>query len=97
MGLLFVLNTFLCLQKHLPHLPLATNAQQAAQNGYTFFKNLQSHDGHWPSQYGGPMILIPGFVIGSYITKMNFKEVERLEMIRYIMNRAHLADGGWGL
>ena len=43
------------------------------------------------------MILIPGFVIGSYITKMSFKEVERVEMVRYIMNRAHLEDGGWGL
>ncbi|KAF8629085.1 hypothetical protein AX15_003578 [Amanita polypyramis BW_CC] len=70
---------------------------EAAKNGYTFYKNLQAHDGHWPGEYGGPMFLLPGLVIGSYISGMGFKEEERLEMIRYIMNRANPDDGGWGI
>ena len=43
------------------------------------------------------MILLPGLVIGSYMTGMGFKEEERLEMIRYLINRANPEDGGWGM
>lgn len=43
------------------------------------------------------MFLLPGLVIGSYVSGMTFLEVERLEMIRYVLNRAHPDDGGWGL
>lgn len=27
-----------------------------------FYSTLQSHDGHWPGDYGGPMFLMPGLV-----------------------------------
>jgi lanosterol synthase len=81
----------------LPELPKATTPLEAAKNGYTFYKNLQANDGHWPGNYDGPMFLLPGLVIGSYITGMSFTKEERLEMIRYLMNRAHPDDGGWGL
>lgn len=40
---------------------------------------------------------MPGLVIGSYVSGMSFKPEEKLEMIRYLMNRAHPEDGGWGL
>ena len=43
------------------------------------------------------MFILPGFVIGSYVTNMSFTLQERLEMIRYLMNRAHPEDGGWGM
>lgn len=42
------------------------------------------------------MFLLPGVVIGSYISNMGFTVQERLEMIRYLMNKAN-EDGGWGL
>ncbi|KAF7309636.1 Terpene cyclase/mutase family member [Mycena indigotica] len=80
-----------------PTLPRAKNPLEAAQNGFAFYKNLQSHDGHFPGEYGGPMFLLPGLVIGSYISGMEFTIQERLEMIRYLMNRAHAVDGGWGI
>jgi lanosterol synthase len=80
-----------------PELPKPKDALEAARNGYRFYKHLQAHDGHWPGEYGGPMFLIPGLVIGSYVTGMTFKEEERLEMIRYLFNRAHPEDGGWGM
>ncbi|KAG5647893.1 hypothetical protein DXG03_007817 [Asterophora parasitica] len=81
----------------LPALATAQTPLEAARNGYTFYKHLQSHDGHWPGEYGGPMFLLPGLVIGSYVSGMPFTEQERLEMIRYLMNRAHPEDGGWGM
>lgn len=42
------------------------------------------------------MFLIPGLVIGSYVSGMSFKDEERLEMIRYLLNHTN-EDGGWGL
>lgn len=42
------------------------------------------------------MFLLPGLVIGSYVTGMPFKHEERLEMIRYLLNMAK-EDGGWGM
>ncbi|KAF8899617.1 terpenoid cyclases/protein prenyltransferase alpha-alpha toroid [Gymnopilus junonius] len=88
---------WLGLNTTMPDLPAAKDPLEAARNGYKYYKNLQSHDGHWPGEYGGPMFLLPGLVIGSYITGMTFKKEERLEMIRYLMNRAHPDDGGWGI
>ncbi|KAF8661357.1 hypothetical protein AX16_001452 [Volvariella volvacea WC 439] len=88
---------WLGLDTGLPELPKATTAFEAATNGYRYYKHLQSHDGHWAGEYGGPMFLIPGLVIGSYISGMGFTHEERMEFIRYIMNRAHPEDGGWGL
>ena len=33
---------------------------QAMRAGVDFYQGLQDSDGHWPSDYGGPMFLIPG-------------------------------------
>ncbi|KAF8271575.1 terpene synthase [Lactarius quietus] len=82
---------------NLPALPEAKSPLDAARNGYTFYKKLQTNGGHWAGEYGGPMFLLPGLVIGSYVTGMTFYEEERLEMIRYLFNHAHPDDGGWAL
>lgn len=88
---------WLGLPLNLPPLPEPEDALAAARNGYTFYKRLQAKDGHWPGEYGGPMFLLPGLVIGSYVTGMGFKMEEKLEMIRYLLNRTHPEDGGWGM
>ncbi|TDL23680.1 terpene synthase [Rickenella mellea] len=88
---------WLGLPLNLPSLPPAKNALEAARNGYTFYKHLQAPTGHWPGDYDGPMFLLPGLVIGSYVSGMDFAHEERLEMIRYLLNRAHHDDGGWGI
>ncbi|KAG9037495.1 Lanosterol synthase (Oxidosqualene--lanosterol cyclase) [Tulasnella sp. JGI-2019a] len=77
-------------------LPKAQDALSAARNGFEFYKNLQSEDGHWAGEYSGPHFLTPGLVIGSYVTGMDFVLQEKLEMIRYLMNTAN-EDGGWGI
>jgi len=84
------------LAKELPNLPPAKTPLESARNGYEYYKHLQAHDGHWPGEYGGPMFLIPGLTIGSYITGIPFTDEERREMIRYLMNHAN-EDGGWGM
>ncbi len=77
-------------------LPRAKDAITAARNGYEYYKTLQCDDGHWAGEYGGPLFLMGGLVIGSYVTGMGFREEEKLEMIRYLMNVAN-EDGGWGM
>lgn len=83
--------------QNLPALPTAVNSLDASRNGFAFLKNLQAPDGHFPGEYGGPMFLLPGVVIGSYISGQAFQKEERLEMIRYLLNTAHPNDGGWGM
>ncbi|KAG8967403.1 Lanosterol synthase (Oxidosqualene--lanosterol cyclase) [Tulasnella sp. 419] len=82
--------------QNAPTLPRATDPLSAARNGFEFYKNLQTEDGHWAGEYGGPLFLMPGLVIGSYVIGMDFAEAEKLEMIRYLMNHTN-KDGGLGL
>ncbi len=69
---------------------------QSASQGYTFYRSLQSKDGHFSGEYGGPLFLIPGLVIGLYVMGYTLKEAERIEMRRYLMRRRR-EEGGWGL
>ncbi|KAG9226875.1 hypothetical protein CCMSSC00406_0003452 [Pleurotus cornucopiae] len=75
----------------------AKDAFEAARRGFEFVKHIQAPDGHLPGEYSGPMFLLPGMVIGSYASGQWFEEEERLEMVRYLLNRAHPDDGGWGI
>ena len=41
---------------------MPSNAQEAAHAGLLFYRSLQSEDGHWANDYGGPLFLLPGFL-----------------------------------
>ncbi|KAI9311284.1 terpenoid cyclases/protein prenyltransferase alpha-alpha toroid [Dichotomocladium elegans] len=85
------------LPTNAPALPRAKTPLEAARNGFEFYRHIQTEDGHWGGEYGGPMFLIPGLVIVHYITGTPVHEPMRLELIRYLLNRAHPEDGGWGI
>ncbi|CAO1636103.1 unnamed protein product [Sympodiomycopsis kandeliae] len=88
---------WLGLPTNQPDLPKATTASQAAENGYLYYsKVVQSTDGHFACEYGGPLFLMPGLIIGSYVTETAFPDEWRIEMTRYLKNRQN-KDGGWGL
>ena len=88
---------FLAHAQGLPSLPRASNASEAAKNGVEFYRHLQSSDGHFPGEYGGPMFLLPGLIIGMYATKTPIPEPWRVEIARYLWNRRNPVDGGWGM
>ncbi|KAK9078933.1 hypothetical protein SSX86_002992 [Deinandra increscens subsp. villosa] len=64
-----------------------------------FYSSLQSEEGSWPADYGGPLFLLPGLIVGLHI--MGAKEAvfsieHRREIGRYLYNHQN-DDGGWGL
>ena len=38
--------------------------KRALRAGVEYYQGQQHPDGHWPSDYGGPMFLMPGLIIG---------------------------------
>lgn len=69
---------------------------EAAYKAISYYQSLQSEDGHLPGDYGGPMFLLPGLVIASYITESPLPEPHTTLIKRYMLNHQN-ADGGWGL
>lgn len=80
-----------------PRFPKPTSPHEAAKNAMSFLVGIQDDSGIFPCQYGGPMFMVCGYVIAKYFTKVPFSPEERIEITRYIVNRAHPVDGGWGL
>ncbi|CAM9278726.1 unnamed protein product [Lampetra planeri] len=78
------------------NLPRAATAREAARNGMAFYKLLQTEDGHWSGDYGGPLFLLPGLLITCHIAHIRLAEMQKREMVRYLRS-VQLPDGGWGL
>ncbi|MCO5569943.1 hypothetical protein L7F22_023657 [Adiantum nelumboides] len=75
------------------------NVEATLKRGVLFYSTIQAEDGHWPGDYGGPMILMPKMVIVLYITgslNVVLSRVHQEEMVRYVYNHQN-EDGGWGL
>ena len=68
----------------------------AVRSGIYFYQTLQTDEGSWPGDYGGPMFLLPGLIIASYITESPFNAPQATMMCRYMLNHQN-DDGGWGL
>lgn len=55
---------------------------------------MQSPDGHWSGEYGGPLFLQGGLFIALYVTKMPIPDEWKIETARYLANiqigRAHV-------
>lgn len=67
--------------------------------GCEFFNGLQADDGHWPGDYGGPMFLMPGLIIATWVAEVEdevFPPPAKIEVIRYLLNHQN-EDGGFGL
>lgn len=81
---------------YFKNLPKAQTAHEGALNGVTFYAKLQTEDGHWAGDYGGPLFLLPGLLITCHIAHIPLPAGYREEMVRYLRS-VQLPDGGWGL
>eukprot|EP01102_Stenamoeba_stenopodia_P019914 TRINITY_DN7614_c0_g4_i1.p1 TRINITY_DN7614_c0_g4~~TRINITY_DN7614_c0_g4_i1.p1 ORF type:complete len:737 (-),score=182.30 TRINITY_DN7614_c0_g4_i1:86-2296(-) len=79
-----------------PGASIVESANAKLHHAISFYQQLQSEDGHWPADYGGPLFLMPGLVIACYASNTPIEECRKKEMLRYIFNHQN-ADGGWGL
>jgi squalene/oxidosqualene cyclase-like protein len=77
-------------------LSLKERARIALLNGFSFYETLQEPDGNWAGDYGGPLFLIPGLTIASYVTGSPFEKPMQVLMKRNLWNHQN-EDGGWGL
>lgn len=77
--------------------PPPETADEAAENCMKFLSHIQDPSGIFPCQYSGPMFMLIGYVVAKYFTNVPFSEEEKIEITRYLVNRAHPVDGGWGL
>lgn len=74
----------------------ALSTEDIADKANAYYGHLQEEDGHFPGDYGGPLFLLPGIIIQSYVCSAPFKKEQEILMRRYMLNMQN-DDGGWGL
>jgi len=71
---------------------------EAAKRGVAFYSILQTADGHFGGDYGGPHFLLPGLVVAWYVMgcpSVMISPPEQALMLHYLMVHQQ-EDGGWG-
>ena len=77
---------------------LSKSAMDAARRGIAFYSMLQTPDGHWAGDYGGPHFLLPGLVVAWYVMDrptLIICPAQQGLMLHYLMVHQQ-TDGGWG-
>lgn len=72
------------------------SATDALHQSMKFYSLLQTEDGNWAGDYGGPLFLLPGMVVASVVTDSPLPLIHQKLIARYIFNQQN-KDGGWGL
>lgn len=80
----------------LPDQPKAKTPLEAARNGLRYYRELQSEDGHFATEYGGPLFLTPGLIIALQVCGVELPQPKKDELKRYLLNKLR-PEGGWGL
>ena len=71
---------------------------EAAQRGVAFYSMLQTSDGHWAGDYGGPHFLMPGLIVAWYIMGKPGLMIspQQQELMLHYLRVHQQEDGGWG-
>ena len=76
---------------------LPKSAMEAAKRGIAFYSMLQTADGHFAGDYGGPHFLLPGLVVSWYVMgrpSVMISPSQQALMLHYLMVHQQ-EDGGW--
>lgn len=73
-------------------------AKEAARKAAQFYSMLQTEDGHWAGDYGGPHFLMPGLIVVWYVMGKpeNLLNEEQTTMMIHYISVHQQTDGGWG-
>lgn len=77
--------------------PIYKDPEESLKKSLEFFQTVQTEEGFWPGDYGGPLFLLPGLLIVYYIIGYVLTKEVKEEMIKYLSNTQNKNDGGWGL
>jgi hypothetical protein len=76
---------------------LPKSAMETARRGIAFYSMLQTSDGHFAGDYGGPHFLLPGLVVAWYVMGRPSEMIspsQQALMLHYLMVHQQ-EDGGW--
>jgi squalene/oxidosqualene cyclase-like protein len=81
-----------------PTLNKAASIKECLHKAVHFYSMLQTSDGHWSGDYGGPLFLMPGFIVAWYIMgkPTTMFDADDVELMRHYVVVHQQADGGWG-
>ena len=73
-------------------------AKEAARKAIQFYGMLQTEDGHWAGDYGGPHFLMPGLIVVWYVMGKPDKLLneEQIKLMIHYITVHQQTDGGWG-
>jgi Squalene-hopene cyclase N-terminal domain len=76
----------------------ATALAEVLHRAVHFYSMLQTCDGHWTGDYGGPHFLLPGLVIAWYAMGQpaDMVSADAIELMRFYIFTHQQSDGGWG-
>eukprot|EP00814_Leptocylindrus_danicus_P003855 CAMPEP_0116009816 /NCGR_PEP_ID=MMETSP0321-20121206/3647_1 /TAXON_ID=163516 /ORGANISM="Leptocylindrus danicus var. danicus, Strain B650" /LENGTH=480 /DNA_ID=CAMNT_0003478829 /DNA_START=35 /DNA_END=1473 /DNA_ORIENTATION=+ len=77
---------------------IPSTAAEAAKKGFHFYSMLQTEDGHWAGDYGGPHFLMPGIIIAWYVMGKpdELLDAHQRQMMLHYLSVHQQSDGGWG-
>lgn len=75
-----------------------TTVKEAAKKATHFYSMLQTEDGHWAGDYGGPHFLMPGLIVAWYIMGKPERMLnnDQVELMKHYIVTHQQSDGGWG-
>jgi lanosterol synthase len=74
---------------------MAESAMEAARRAAHCLAARQ-RQGHWPSDYSGPLFLLPGLIIAYHVTRTAWSPAQIDSMLVHL-RKTQNRDGGWGL
>lgn len=93
-----MIRQYLASGKEPPTTQQPKTLLEAIRKGVHFYSMLQSSDGHWSGDYGGPHFLMPGLIVAWYIMgkpELMLDTNTRPFMVHYLKVHQQ-GDGGWG-
>jgi lanosterol synthase len=67
--------------------------KEALKKSMDFMETIQNEEGFWSGDYGGPLFLLPGFLIVYYILGIVLPKEISEEMIKYLTNTQNKING----
>lgn len=92
------IRAYLAKGNEAPNTSKPKNVKESLKKAAHFYSMLQTEDGHWAGDYGGPHFLMPGLIVVWYIMgkpKLMLDD-EAIKLMKHYILVHQQVDGGWG-